>query len=84
MKKIFSADVHELGHEKIKIKMIRKWGKFQSESIGVSWGQLRSIGVNQELSGTFGVNWGQSGWCFCDYNISSGPFETGIETSLRE
>ena len=27
-KKIFSADLHELGHEKIKIKEFRKWGKF--------------------------------------------------------
>ena len=25
MKKIFSADVHELGHEKIKIKKLRKY-----------------------------------------------------------
>ena len=27
-KKNFSADLHELGHEKIKIKKLRKWGKF--------------------------------------------------------
>ena len=26
--KFFSADLHELGHEKIKIKKFRKWGKF--------------------------------------------------------
>ena len=24
------------------------------------------------------------GGCFCDYSFSSGPLETGIETSLRE
>ena len=28
MKKNFSADLLELGHEKIKIKKFRKWGKF--------------------------------------------------------
>ena len=28
MKKIFSADLHELEHEKIKIKKLRKWGDF--------------------------------------------------------
>ena len=28
-KKIFSADLHELGHEKIEIKKLRKWGKFK-------------------------------------------------------
>ena len=28
MKKIFSADLHELRHEKIKIKKFRKWGNF--------------------------------------------------------
>ena len=41
-------------------------GVSQAGSIGVNKGsigvlsQYQSIGVNQDLSGTFGVNWGQS------------------------
>ena len=45
-------------------------------------------GPKQDLDQQHGLWKVSGGWvvggCFSDYNFSSGPFETGIETSLRE